>query len=160
MRTFIIAFFLLGISSVSWAQSSVRDKIESRKIALITEKLELTPDQAERFWPIYREFSTRRQEIRQEFTERRRNFDPKQATEEEMKRMIDLGLQVKQQQVNLEKDYSERMRNIISDRQLLNLRRAEDEFRQMLLDRVRARRQQTQRSREQNDNLRNRRRNN
>jgi len=127
---------------------------------MITQKLDLTPEQAEKFWPVYREFDQKRVTIRQDFARERKNFDPSTASDTETERMIDLGLQVKERQLNLEKEYSERLRQVITDRQILNLRRAEEDFKQMLLERVRARRQQMQRNREQNERLKNRRRNN
>src|SRR5690606_11850367 len=85
------------------------EKIEAAKIALITERLELTPEQAEKFWPIYREYGKQRQEIRREFDDARKIFDPNKASEEENKKMLDMANQVKERQLKLERDYSERI---------------------------------------------------
>ncbi|MEM9325534.1 MAG: hypothetical protein AAGA85_07755 [Bacteroidota bacterium] len=158
IRIFGIVICLL-VSGMAMAQT-INEKIESRKIALITQKLELTPEQAERFWPIYREWSTKRLEIAKEFRQARQNFDPKAATEEETRRMLDMGLKVREQRLNLERDYSDRMRKVISDRQLLNLRRAEEDFKQMLLQRMQERQERAQQIRERNNALQQRRRNN
>ena len=49
----------------------VRDKIEAARIAYITDQLQLTPGEAEKFWPIYREFAERRREIRQQLRDTR-----------------------------------------------------------------------------------------
>lgn len=125
------------------------EKIEAARIALITERLELTPEQAEKFWPIYREFGQKRQESRQAFDQARRNFDPNQASEEENKRMLEMANQVKEQQLNLEREYSERILKVITTRQLNNLRKAENDFKEMLLRRIRTeqmKRQQQQRN--------------
>ena len=53
----------------------VRDKIEAARIAYITDQLQLTPGEAEKFWPIYREFAERRRGIRQQMREAR-NANP------------------------------------------------------------------------------------
>lgn len=42
------------------------EKINALRIAYISEKLGLTTEQAEKFWPVYREFSDKRKELRQE----------------------------------------------------------------------------------------------
>lgn len=166
MKRYLIGLVLLTILTLrSVAQDpekvqSVNDKIEARKIALITQRLELTPEQAAKFWPIYRELSDRQKSIRRDFVQERRNFDPKTASEEEMKRMIDLGLKVKERQLNLEREYSERMRQVITNRQLVNLRRAEEEFRQRLIKRLQQQRQQAQQNRQRANATRNKRRNN
>lgn len=137
----------------------VNEKLKARKIALISERLELTPEQAEKFWPIYNEFSQRQQAIKTEFRQQRGDFNPKTASDEEMKKMIDMGLKVKERQLNLEREYADRMRKIINNRQLLSLRKAEEEFRQMLIQRLQKARQQ-QRNRQRNNANRNQRRNN
>ena len=159
--------FILLLSLYAYCAHSqskeVLDKIETRKIAHITKELDLTPEQAEKFWPIYREFSKQRRAINQEFVRARKGIDPNTASDEEMKRLVDLGLQVKEKQLGLERQYSDRIREVISNRQMLNLREAEDEFRQMLLRRVQQRRRQqneTQQNRQRNGAMRDQRRNN
>lgn len=139
------------LTYVSLGQSrEAREKIEAAKIALITERLELTPDQAEKFWPVYREYSQKNRKIRSDFNKERRSFDPNSATEEENKKMLNMANKVKQQQLDLEKEYSDRMLQVISSRQLNNLRKAEGDFREMLLKRIRA--QQMKRRQQRNRN--------
>ena len=74
--------------------------------------------------------------------------------------MIDLGLKVKERQLNLEREYSERMRQVITNRQMVNLRRAEEEFRQRLLERIQKQRQNAQQQRQRANARKNQRRNN
>jgi len=154
----IITLTLIIGSFIATAQSEdALKKIESAKIALITERLDLTPEQAEKFWPIYREYGAKRKEIRKEFQTIRKDFDPNSASEEENKKMLELGNSVRENQLNLEKEYSQRILKVISSRQLNNLRRAESDFKEMLLKRIKNRQQQ-RRQQQMNDNrLQNRR---
>ena len=62
------------------------------------------------------------------------------ATEEETKKLIQLGRETKERQLNLEREYSDRMLQIINNRQLLSLHEAEQEFRELLLRRLEQRR--------------------
>lgn len=166
MKRYLLFLILIGIlvtnvkSQDTETVQSVNDKIEARKIALITQRLELTPEQAAKFWPIYRELSQKQKDIRSDFQLQRRNFDPKTASEEEMKKMIDLGLKVKERQLNLEREYSDRMRQVITNRQMVNLRRAEEEFRKKLLERIQKQRQNAQQQRQRANARKNQRRNN
>lgn len=132
-------------------------KIEAAKIALITERLELTPAQAEKFWPIYREYGKQRQDIRRDFDQARRTFDPNKASEEENKKMLDWANQIKEQQLKLERDYSQRILKVITTRQLNNLRKAETDFREMLLKRIRAEQMKRQQRRNNDGRLNDRR---
>ena len=160
MRKLLLILILAGSFAGNAQQPSPEtlEKIEAARIALISERLELTPEQAEKFWPIYREFGNKRKEISSEYKKARRNFDPNQATEEENKKMFEMATQVKEQQLDLEKEYSKRILNVITTRQLNNLRKAESDFKEMLVKRIRAQqmkqRQQRQRN---NDRLKERR---
>jgi len=142
----------------SMAQSpEAMEKIEAAKIALITERLELTPEQAEKFWPIYREFGKQRQEIRRDFDQARRKFDPNKASEEENKKMLEMANQVKERQLKLEREYSERILKVITTRQMNNLRKAENDFKEMLLRRIRAEQMKRQKKRRNDGRLNDRR---
>lgn len=124
--------------------TKVRDKIEAARIAYITDQLQLTPDEAEKFWPIYREFAQRRREIRQELRDAARNSDPGKTDQE----VVDQQFNTKQKELDLEKDYSGRLLKVISAQKLRSLPQAERKFRQMILDQIQ--RRQMQRDRQQN----------
>jgi len=152
MKNIITTLILLSIFSFGYGQSDeARKKIESAKIALITERLDLSPEQAEKFWPIYNEFNNQQRDLRNQFVEARRGFDPKSATEEENKAMVELGMSLKQRQVDLEKTYTDRMLRVINTRQLMSLRKAEDDFKAMLMERVRQRERKRDRLRNNQD---------
>ena len=160
MTRLIFIGLLIAASLSSFSQSEeAKKKIEAAKIALITERLGLTPEQAEKFWPIYREYGLKRKDIRQEFDQARRSFDPNQATEEENKNMLELATQIKERQLKLEQDYSQRMLDVITSRQLNNLRKAEGDFKEMLLKRIREEQMKRQQQRQRNDGRLNNRRN-
>ncbi|MCA1750616.1 MAG: hypothetical protein ABR572_09925 [Cryomorphaceae bacterium] len=44
----------------------MRERIESQKVAYITDKLELTPEEAKGFWPVYNEYQTQKERFREE----------------------------------------------------------------------------------------------
>lgn len=154
MKKVIVLAVLLGSWACVYAQSEeTLEKIEAAKIALITERLDLTPEQAEKFWPVYKEFTNKQLELRNEFQQLRKKHDPKTATEEENKRMLERGMNIKERQLELERTYAERMQQVITTRQLMSLRKAEGDFREMLMQRVRQ--QQRQREQLRQDRMRN-----
>jgi hypothetical protein len=116
-----------------------QEKIKAARIAFITERLGLTPDEAEKFWPVYREFTMKRQEIKQEFKDNRKNPDPKKTVEENEKESLDLGLKLKQQELDLEKEYSGKLLKVVPAQKVMALRKAEDDFRKILLDQIQKR---------------------
>lgn len=123
----------------------VREKVEAARIGMITNRLGLTPEQAEKFWPIYREFSQKRQEFRQEFRQAQQGIDPNNPDPKKQQDLVNFGLQLKQKELDLEKDYSGRIMTVITVQQLLSLRKAEQDFRQLVLNQLQQRRALQQR---------------
>ncbi len=121
------------------ARKEMMEKIEVARIAMITERLKLTPEQAEKFWPVYREFTEQRRDIRLNLQQLKRQADQGN-NEEESKKLVEQAYALKQKELSLEKTYSERMMEIISAQQLMSLRRAEDDFKRELLQQLEQRR--------------------
>jgi hypothetical protein len=136
----ILVLFLISLG-VSAQNREAMKKIESARIALITERLGLTPNQAEKFWPVYREYNMERRALRQEFKNARQSVDMKNISEEQSKQLIDKSMDLKQKELNLEKEYSNRMGDVITTKQLFKLKNAEKDFQQMLLKRIQQQRQ-------------------
>ena len=157
MKKIITMLAVLAFCSSFGQSPEALKKIEAAKIALITERLELTPEQAEKFWPIYREFGKQRQEVRRDFDKARKDFDPNKASEEENKKMLEMANQVKERQLKLERTYSDRILKVISTRQLNNLRKAENDFKEMLLRRIRAEQMKRQKQQRNDGRLKERR---
>lgn len=134
---------LLALCPSLYAQhNDARQRIEAAKIALISQRMELSPEEAQMFWPIYNEYNEKRHSNRIAYEGIRRNFDPQKATEKETEDMLKLERQVKEKQFSLDKEYSEKMLKIINAKQLMSLHNAEREFKKMLLQRLEHRRKQ------------------
>jgi hypothetical protein len=121
---------------------NARQKIESARIALITERLGLTPEQAERFWPIYNEYNMYRRGLINDLQEARRNVDMNNLSEEQGQKLMKLGLDIKERQLQLEKNYAQRLNEVITAQQIMSLRNAEEDFRRMIIQRLEDRKRQ------------------
>lgn len=129
----------------------VRDKIQAARVAYITDQLALTPEEAEKFWPIYREFSEKRREVRQQLKTINQTTDPNKTKEEIDRDLVDQQFKVKQQELNLEKDYAGRLLKVINAQKLRTLPDAERRFRQMVLEQIQRRQLQQERQRNLQD---------
>lgn len=131
-----------------------QEKIKAARIAFITERLGLTPAEAEKFWPVYREFSLKREELRQQYRDNRKNPDPKKTVEQNEKDALELGLNLKQRELDLEKEYSSKLLNAVPAQKVMALRGAEHDFRKLLIDQIQKRQmmqQQRQKQLDKND---------
>lgn len=157
----ILAFSFFLIPALSWAQEEDdpsqapdpkgKEKIQAARVAYLTDQLGLTPEEAEKFWPVYREFSDRRLELRKQYREAKKNPDPNKSAEENERNLVELHLKLKQQEVDLEKDYSARLLKVISAQKLRELPEAENRFRQMILKTIQRRQMQQERREEIRD---------
>lgn len=130
---------LLSFSSTD-AQAQRRNeeemkKIQDAKVAIITNRLSLTPEQSKDFWPIYNEFSQKKREMNRSM---RQIIKSKGATASDDQAMNSLKevQDLKQKQVELEKEYQDRFLTVISAKQLTELYSAERDFNEMLLQRL------------------------
>lgn len=154
----LIAVLFIGFNWVVEAQTN--PKVEAARIALITERLNLTPQQAEKFWPLYNEYTNKRRGIQQNMKQALQGIDRNNVSDEEAKKIVQLQLDRKQQELNLEKQYSERILNVISSKQMVSLRKAEQDFREIIKARIKQRQQELMRQKQQNNQKLNNRRNN
>ena len=125
--------------------ASVKDKIKAARIGLITQRLNLTPDQAQKFWPLYNEFDLKRADVRKPYRDAQKNLNQNNPDPTQQQALLDLGMKVKQDELNLEKEYSTKLQGVITTQQMLNLRQAEHDFRGIIINMLNNRRLQQQR---------------
>jgi hypothetical protein len=138
-RFWLAAFLLLAGIAPSFAQggdNSRSEKLESARIAYITDKISLTQDQAQRFWPLYNEFTAKRRELHQQGRQRMRDRDFSAMSEREIRGIINNEFARRQNELNLEKEYMERLEKVISIRQVAQLMQAERTFTKALIQRL------------------------
>ncbi len=127
----------LSFSTVLIGQNTKREQIEAEKVAFITKRMELTPRQAQGFWPIHTEYEKAERNIKRKY----RNRVPIDAmSEAEAEEAIEKRLRMEEELLALKKNYFTRFKTVISPRQILLLQKANTEFRQYLLDEIRRRR--------------------
>ncbi len=119
MKQFLLVIaILLASFSYTKAQPGNKqnraDKIQALKIAFITQKLEFTPDEAQRFWPVYNRYEA---EMRQAMID---------------KRSGDV-LENEEKVLNVKKRYRSDFIKVIGQPKTNNLFNAEKEFRGVLM---------------------------
>jgi len=117
------------------AQDNRSENVEAAKIAFLTDKIELTADQAQKFWPLYNEYETKRRELIRAYRSGYRH-DVEELSEQEAKARIDNMFVTKEQELELEKEYAAKFQRVITTKQLIKLYRGEREFTKLLLKRL------------------------
>ncbi|RFP63819.1 hypothetical protein D0N36_17315 [Hymenobacter lapidiphilus] len=110
-------------------------QLENARVAYITQRVALTPDQAQKFWPVYNEFTGKRRDLNQ----RLRQLRPSQTdalSDQQLRDNFNQSFKLRQQDIELEKDYFDKFQRVISVRQVAALFLAERQFTREVLKRV------------------------
>lgn len=134
--------FLLLVCTVSFsfAQQNMEDKrkeVEAAKIAYITKAMNLSPEQAERFWPMYNEYSDKRRMLNHQIKDLRAKFDDPNMTDAQLEQTFDKIIEIKEQEIQLDKAYKLRLLQIVDIKQLIAMYQAEKEFIRMVVRKAR-----------------------
>lgn len=116
-------------------------RIQDAKVAIITNRLNLTTEQSKDFWPVYNEYSQKRREIHRA---QRRIINEKKAegqTDEQVLGNLKEVQELKQKDLDLEKEYQTKFLKVISANQVVELYKAEKTFNDMLIQRLKQRRE-------------------
>lgn len=115
-------------------------RIENARIAYITRELALTPEQGQRFWPIYNEYSTKRRELRKSHDELRRSASLTM-TEEQARDNLKKIVAISKSELNMTEDYFAKFQKVVSARQVAQLYKAEREFGRVIMREMKGQRQ-------------------
>lgn len=142
-RILIPLFFtLLLFTSSGYAQGGgrqeKRENIQAMKIAFITKKLDLTPEEAQQFWPIYNQYSDKTMELRkkrrQDNREARQNFD--ELSDKEVEQIVNNDIAIRQKELDLQKEYNEKFKGVLPIKKVAKLYAAEEQFKMVLINKL------------------------
>jgi len=114
-----------------------REKIEAQKIGFITKQLDLTPEEAQNFWPIYNQFSDLRKQLYKQNRKNRKDIDD--LSESEIEELIDNHIILDQKKLDLKKKYHAEFKKILSNKKIAKLYHTEQMFKKDLLKRLKGR---------------------
>lgn len=132
--TFTAAMLLLGVALSAQPDPDRRDeRIRSYRVAIFTEVLRLTSEEAQSFWPIYNEYMDNRDRAVDDLRPKKQLDAMNDAeVEEQIKRHFEM----RQRELDLEKDLYQKMRKVLPTRKIARIPNAEREFRERLLTKM------------------------
>ena len=117
------------------------EQVQVERIAYYTEKIGLTSDEAQLFWPIYNEMDNKRNAL---FEERaaimHRFMNTNNMSDKQIDDQLNRLTAIQQQELALPVEYDAKFRKVLSSRKVMNLYVAEMGFRTYLLQKMRDRR--------------------
>lgn len=129
---YIFVILLLAFGMPVLAQPDKQDKVEALKVSFITQKVNLTTQEAQSFWPVYNEYTDKIKFARRNFR-RAYNDVPDFKTDAEAESYLNAELKLKQTELDLHKEYFEKFKKIIGAKKTGLLRKAEEEFKKEII---------------------------
>ncbi len=146
---FTLLMILLTISSLN-AQQNRREKLKAYKTAFITQRLDLSSKEAEKFWPIYNVFEKKMYQlkvlnIREGRKQIKEKGGMKALKNEDAEMLISKLIQNEQDILEAKKELFNDLKNVISAKKILKLNGVEHEFNKKLLEEFRNKKQSNNR---------------
>jgi hypothetical protein len=120
------------------------ERVKAYRVAMFTETLRLTSDEAQGFWPVYNDYLDKREQVQQQLKPTKQlDAMSDNEVEDQIRRHFDL----KQRELDLEKELYQNLRKVLPLRKIAKLPAAEREFRESLVKKLQELRQQRKQER-------------
>ena len=139
-KNILLLLFLLIGNLVTQAQTRKGDseKIRAFKVAFLTEKLDLTEKEAEKFWPLYNVYDKKMMQL---YRDERRSIKKRimadggldNLSESESKQIIEKINAVSKEQYETKNEFYSKLTKILPYKKILRLEVAEYEFHRKLI---------------------------
>ncbi len=134
----ILIVMLCGFLPLLWAQGDkkprlTKEEFRDRQRTFITERAELTKEEAEKFFPLFFELQDRKQVLNDKAWKLMRKGKDERTTEEQYGEILKGIYDARIASEELEKEYFQKFRKILSNKKIYMVQRAEMRFHRNLL---------------------------
>jgi len=146
MRTLFISIIMLSQMMVYAQRTEERsaqkmERMQAQKVAFFTNKLNLTVQEAEVFWPVYNEYNDKRQALKKSNSWKGQT---QELTDDEANKLLDDILDLKEKDFAIQKEYLYKFKEVLPSQKVVRLykleRRFKDEIIRNIEDRLKQRR--------------------
>jgi len=136
-----ILFFLSLSVNAQQRQGDRGAEIEAYKVGFLTQKLDLSAEEAKVFWPIYNAWQNEQTDLRKERMQKMISFrkinEIEELSDTEIQALIVNDFSFKQRELNLEKKYYYRLKSSLPIKIVGKFYRAQEAFKKELLNKYR-----------------------
>ena len=135
------AFILLFGLNLFGQAVDRKEQLESQKIAFITKQLNLTVNEAQKFWPVYNEMQQKENKINQRKRQILKKISGKDTdlNEKELTELLDTYIKLQLEEAKLANEYHEKFKAVLPIKKVVAYYKAEERFKRILLQQVQKR---------------------
>lgn len=138
IQSLLITLVLVLVTWESFAQRPGQidpEKLQAARIAFITTRINLKPEQAEKFWPIFNEYNEKREATMRAIAELNRGTES--ISEDQAKERIKKRFELQQALLNEEQQFVQKVSGVLTAKQILMLNNIAKDFTRQLYQRQR-----------------------
>ena len=117
-------------------QEDRMERLETAKIAFLTQRIDLTSREAEKFWPVYNQYQNELKALMQQ-----RKSDMQKQDQLSANDKIDMQLDMESKMLELKKRYTREFGKVLPPEKIVRLFQAEKDFKNELIRELRERKQ-------------------
>ncbi len=136
----VCLFWLVVMPGPAQAQRPSRlEQLNAQRVAFITEKLQLTPEEAQVFWPVYNEYRQERNKLELKKINLLKDYAANRntLTDKEIEKIADQYVQIEKEETDLLLQYHEKIKKVLPIKKVMMLYRVERQFQAFLLKQLR-----------------------
>lgn len=131
MKKWMFLALLLANSLTGYGQREMRvdrEKLQAARVAFVTNRLSLSPEQAEKFWPLYNEHEDNRKELMRELYRISKKAKEESLSESAARALIDERFDLQKALLEQEKEFLYKVSETLSPQQALRLNETNRDF--------------------------------
>ncbi len=129
-------------------QNRMKERVEAQRIGFITQRVNLTPEESQQFWPIYNQYMDKMQQIRSS-SKMEKSFDD--MSDADVEKMLMSQMDKESNALDLRKEYYQKFKKVISVKKIAKLYKAEQDFKGEMLKQLQEMRQMKKNMRQEKD---------
>ncbi|MCL9805268.1 sensor of ECF-type sigma factor [Flavobacterium amniphilum] len=143
-KTYTLFLLLLTVFAFGQDAEERIERVKALRIAYISDQLDLTPEEAQKFWPLFNQFDDKQTELHKQKRQLMIKLRPGNATtlsEKESAKLIEEDERIENQMQQNKRQLAKDLQGVIPNQKILMLRQIEIEFKQKLLKQIQKRRE-------------------
>lgn len=120
------------------------ERVKALRVAYISDRLDLTPEEAQRFWPVFNQFDDKMDNLHKQKRQLMFKLRPENASnlsDKESAQLMDEDDRIETEIQNNKKQLVKNLQGVIPNQKIIMLRQIEIEFKQKLLKQIKNRRE-------------------
>ena len=142
-NVFLLTFLFFTTVIIAQERRPAKERVDAMKIGFLTERLNLTSEEAKTFWPVYNMYSDELEKLRKSRRENiintKENLDD--LSDAELEKNVDNEINFRQNELEIIKKYHPQFKKVLPIKKVAKLYKSEDDFKRRLLEMIQGRKE-------------------